>query len=513
MVGNILHRGDITDPVVEPMAGAAMATRRLRIVDAAHAVQPMASCDERVVVAFNGEIYNHATLRVELEGLGARFRTESDTEVLANALRFWGHAALRRIIGMYAFVAIEPATGEFLAARDPFGLKPLYLIREGGGYLFCSEVRPLLQALDRGDVMFVPPGHMLTRRALVDFASPEREWPQRPRRAPDPRELDRALQTAVERRIPPNLPFATFFSGGIDSTLVAHYAHQVRPEAPGYFLGGEDAPDFPYAARYAETTGYDLRLVPLDPQRLCQEDLIRCVVESVESFEPEVVRNGLCTYLLAEQVAADGVRVALCGEGADELFAGYVPLELAFAQDAALGENVRSQCLSSMHRTNLQRLDRCTMRFAVEMREPFLDGAVAEYALSLDAASLVSRRDGLVFGKQPLRALYDLHPDRLPAMIRDRRKKPFNEGTGFDVSQALSPWRAMAEQAVSDADLRRASPALPGCPVDDKEDIYYLRLLSDYFDVSRVPHLRLRNKLSLPDTFLRNNADYFAATM
>ena len=212
-------------------------------------------------------------------------------------------------------------------------------------------------------------------------------------------------------------------------------------------------------------------------------------------------------------MAADGFRVALCGEGADELFAGYVPLELAFDQDPALGETVRSQCLSSMHRTNLQRLDRCTMRFALEMREPFLDGGVVGHALGLDAADLVDRRDGLVFGKRPLRALYDLYPDRLPAMIRDRRKQPFNEGTGFDASQTRSPWRDMAEQAVSDADLREAARTFPGHVIDDKEDFYYLRLLSKSLDVNRVPHLKFRTKLHLPDQFLRANADYVAAMM
>ena len=146
MIDGILHRGDITDPLVSPAKDTAMCTRRLRIVDARQGAQPQASFDGRLLVSFNGEIYNHAELRQELEKLGIPFRTHNDTEVLANALQVWGAQALKRLVGMYAFVAVDTATGEFLAARDPFGVKPLYLIQSGARFLFCSEIKPLLDA-------------------------------------------------------------------------------------------------------------------------------------------------------------------------------------------------------------------------------------------------------------------------------------------------------------------------------------------------------------------------------
>ena len=144
LVGRILHRGDVTDPPVMIGDRTAMCTRRLRIVDAEHGIQPQASFDGQFLVCLNGEIYNHIDIRQELEALGVRFRTGCDTEVVANAIRTWGAPAIKRFAGMYAFVAIDTATGEFLAARDPFGVKPLYLIRSAEGFLFCSEIRPLL---------------------------------------------------------------------------------------------------------------------------------------------------------------------------------------------------------------------------------------------------------------------------------------------------------------------------------------------------------------------------------
>src|SRR5665213_1448276 len=223
LIMGILHRGDVTDPLFSPLPNIAMCTRRLRIVDGEHGVQPQISFFGRLAVSFNGEIYNHAELRQELQDLGVGFKTESDTEVLANALQAWGARALERFNGMYAFVALDLVTGEFLAARDPFGVKPLYVMQKGTSYLFCSEMRPLLNSVPDCDVMVLPPGYALSRKNCVRFKSPV--YP-RDDTAVDysPRALDEILCAAVERRLPPGLPVATFFSGGIDSTLVAHYA-------------------------------------------------------------------------------------------------------------------------------------------------------------------------------------------------------------------------------------------------------------------------------------------------
>src|ERR1700740_682717 len=129
LTAGVVHRGDVTDPLCAVGNRTAMCTRRLRIVDPSHGVQPQASFDGRFLVSFNGEIYNHVALRHRLELLGIPFQTECDTEVIANAISVWGPAAVREFSGMYAFVAVDTATGEFLAARDPFGVKPLYFIQ------------------------------------------------------------------------------------------------------------------------------------------------------------------------------------------------------------------------------------------------------------------------------------------------------------------------------------------------------------------------------------------------
>ncbi len=497
LIQGILHRGDITDPLLAPLPNTAMCTRRLRIVDAEHAIQPQISFNGRLAVSFNGEIYNHAELRRELEDLGIDFRTESDTEVLTNALQAWGYRALERFVGMYAFVAVDLGSGEFLAARDPFGVKPLYVMQSGSGFLFCSEMRPLLDTIPAGDVMLLPPGYALSRKNCARYKSPIYPRVDAPVES-SARALDAILREAVRVRLPPGLPVATLFSGGIDSTLVAHYARQFRPEAPGYFVGGMDAPDYRFAETYAAQTGYDLRMVPFDPESEEAFAMIDEVVAATESFEPNLVRGAVCSLAAAREMHRDGFRVALCGEGADELFCGYAPLEVAFSESAVDGQPVRDECLDLMHRVSLQRVDRCSMRYQVETREPFLDPAVVKYALNLDAGALVRGINGLPTGKMPLRELYDLYPDELPALIRDRTKVPFGEGAGLNIGPQDSAWKQRFNAAISDADLRNAESEFPEFKVQSKEELFYLRKLSQAIDVTRVPHLRDRAWISFP---------------
>jgi asparagine synthase (glutamine-hydrolysing) len=493
LVEAISYRGDVTDPVACPRPRTAMGTRRLRIVDMDHAVQPQASFDGRLLVSFNGEIYNHSELRNRLRAQGIPFRTESDTEVLANALQVWGIKSLTMLNGMFAFVAFDVSTGEFLAARDPYGVKPLYVIQSEGGFLFCSEIRPLLSETDKGDVLLLPPGYVLTRKLCAGYRSAIGGAPPGTPEG-NVRDLDRLLGDAVRVRLP-QLPVAILLSGGIDSTLIAHYARMHRPDAPGYFVGSEDAPDFRYAEEYARLSGIDLRIVPVRHEKDDLASRISEVVGATESFEPAVVRSSTCSYAISEAIHRDGFRVALCGEGADELFAGYAPIEWAFAVGEDQGRAVLNQSLAQMHRVVLQRVDRCSMRFTLEAREPFLDPRIANYALNLSGDALVDRSAARPIGKKQLRSLYDLYPDQLPASIRDRKKVVFDEGAGL----SHASWRDLFEDLVSDQDLHEGRQEFEAYLISTKEELFCLRALAATMDISRVPHLRDRMHVHLPD--------------
>jgi asparagine synthase (glutamine-hydrolysing) len=509
LIGGILHRGDITDPVFSPGPHSAMCTRRLRIVDAEHAIQPQFSADGRIAVSFNGEIYNYRELRCELQTLGIVFKTESDTEVLACALQAWGPAALGRLVGMFAFVAVDIVTGSFLAARDTWGVKPLYVIQSKTGFLFCSEMRPLLDTVETGDVMLLPPGYMLTRNTCAPFNT----LIGVPTIAPlpsDARTLDGLLAAAVRSRLPETLAVATMFSGGIDSTLIAHYTRRFRPEAPGYFVGGHDAPDYRFAAAYAEKTGFDLRCVPFDANSGETFALIDNAVTFTESFEPNLVRGAVCSLAVSEKIHQDGFRVALCGEGADELFCGYPPLEIAFQDDITVGQTLRNECLGLMHRISLQRVDRCSMRYQVETREPFLDPSIVNFALNADPSALVANVGGKIFGKYVLRQIYDLYPDELPSLIRDRTKVPFGEGAGLDATPEGSSWKTRFNDAISERDLEDGKKEFEAFGVQTREELFYIRKLAGAMNINRIPHLRSRASISFPVEKYREKLNSYA---
>jgi len=492
LIEGMLHRGDVTDPVVSPTKRTAMCTRRLRIVDPTGGVQPKASADGRILVSFNGEIYNHHELRGELEALGVKFSSDSDTEVLANALAMWGVTALLRLNGMYAFVAYDLKTNEFLAARDPLGVKPLYVIRFGGAFLFCSEIKPLIDAVPLGDVLFLPPGHLLMKGLFRNFYAPRPSTSLQYSAST----LDKLLDKAVASRLPTGLTAPVLFSGGIDSTLVLHYSRRYRPETPAYFIGNDNAPDFRFAKAYADITGSDIRQVTLDPLQSENLPLLEKTVEVTESFEPSVVHAGLYTYLLARRIHDDGYPVALCGEGADELFAGYTTIEHTYTHSPEAGRNIQDQCIDQMHRSNLQRLDRCGMRSSLEIREPFLDQSVIAYSRGLGREALIKMVDGLPQGKQPLREIYDLNPAQLPAIIRNRHKVVFSEGAGNGSERPA--WRQMFEESISDAEFENGKREFVEFEINTKEEFFYLRALSRKLDIRRVPHLKTRYSLFAP---------------
>jgi asparagine synthase (glutamine-hydrolysing) len=202
--------------------------------------------------------------------------------------------------------------------------------------------------------------------------------------------------------------------------------------------------------------------------------------------------------------------VALCGEGADELFCGYPPLEIAFHDDIAIGQSLRDECLGLMHRISLQRVDRCSMRYQVEAREPFLDPSVVNYALNADPSALVRKAGNRLVGKQILRDIYDLYPGELPALIRDRTKVPFGEGAGLDATPEASSWKTRFSEAIGDRELEEGRRQFAEFGVQSREELYYIRKLAETMDINRVPHLRSRASISFPVEKYRDELNAYA---
>ena len=324
---------------------------RLAILDLSPAgAQPMTDPATGNVIVFNGEIYNHLTLRRELESLGATFAGTSDTETLLAAYRLWGEALLPRLKGMFAFAIYDKAGDSLFLARDRFGIKPFYCWRGKDAFVFASEIRGLVRygglrstresvtaylqwgccphsCLLYPEVFELPVGSHL-RVAAGPEAGPVPYWP--PARFPDPapaggrpalvRRTRELLETAVHEHILSDVPVACFLSGGIDSSVItALAARELHRELHTFSVGFEDATfdESQYARRIASQYQTDHTEI-----RLAAEEVIETVKEAVFSMDLPSM-DGINSYIVAKEVAKKGFKVALAGVGGDELFGGY----------------------------------------------------------------------------------------------------------------------------------------------------------------------------------------------
>lgn len=412
MFGALGHRGPDQSGTVAT-GEVRIGTHRLSIVGEDRVPLPLRGGDGRFLLAFNGEIYNHREIRGAFPGYD--FRTATDGEVIFAVLESEGLAGLRRLRGMFAFVVVDVKTGWFLAARDPFGIKPLYYSRMNGGIAFASELKALagLSCVPH----FVPPGHAITSHGLSrHYHVPGGFW----RRSRPP--LRTVLEQAVASHMPERGPVGVFLSGGLDSSVIAALAARKRPDIVAYSVVLPGSPDEEPAAEVAAHLGirHKVLRVSTDEARAA----VAPAIGFLESFNPVMVRNAVPLFLLAKSVES-GCKVVLGGDGSDEIFAGYDYLQSLPRRD---WPRAMDYGFSNLHRTELQRVDRMTMAHGIELRVPFLDRAVAEAALDMPLSRKVGYRDGGLVTKLALR---EAVADLLPPSIRWRRKLPLTEGSGF----------------------------------------------------------------------------------
>ena len=363
MTDRIAHRGPDADGFHSDVArGVFLGHRRLSIIDIAGGVQPMESEDGRFVVVFNGEIYNFRELRRELESLGARFRTDhSDTEVLLHGYRQWGRDLLPRLNGMWAFAIVDRERNEAFLARDRFGKKPLYWHASKDGFVFASEMTALREhpavpstpsplAIRKyfaygfipaplthiEGVHKLPGGHSMTVDLSTYATRVERWWSYVPEpvdvRVDDRRvdawtdELLSLLDAAVQRRLVADVPVGAFLSGGIDSSMVAALAmrHVGGDKLTTFSIGFDEAgfDETAHAAKVAQYIGASHVVEKLSIDRAL--DILPRLARDLD--EPFADSSLLPTFLLCEH-ARRHATVALGGDGADELFAGYDPFK------------------------------------------------------------------------------------------------------------------------------------------------------------------------------------------
>ncbi len=472
MLDRLAHRGPDDQGEVD-LDGAWLGHRRLSIVDVDGGHQPLRGSSEELRFVGNGEIYNHAALRDRLGD--DRFRTSSDNEVALHVVERDGPEGLAELNGMFAF-AMGSGADDFLAARDPVGIKPLYWARLEQSVVFASEMAAFEPEV-RGEIEAFPPGHYWTaERGLTQFAPPVSSalLSTAPSAiAPEDVPADALMRTrwvlvdAIERQMMGDVPVGVFLSGGLDSTLVAAIAarHLARhgERLQTFAVGVAGSPDLiaaRAAAEFLETEHHERSYTAAEALASLPD-----VIASIEAFDPSLVRSAVPNHMLAA-MTAEHVKVVLTGEGADELFAGYEYMRDYDDPDELHAELVRS--VEGLHNLNLQRCDRVTMAHGLEARVPFLDREVIEHALGLPAAWKLC--NGPAPEKQLLRASFK---GWLPDDLLWREKAQFGDGSGA-AAVLTDPFSDSITEAELEAERDVVEP-----PLRTREELAYYRIFRD----------------------------------
>ena len=493
MAKRIRHRGPDWSGIY--CGGSAiLAHERLSIVDPQSGGQPLYSPDRRQVLAVNGEIDNHRDLRADFAG-EYQFQTGSDCEVILALYRRYGTDFIERLSGIFAFALYDEERDEFLIARDPIGVIPLYIGRDADGTLYCASELKALEGLCDEYEPFLP-GHYYWSREGEMRRWYRRDWTDydavRDRYASLPADeawqaqvadVRTALEAAVRRQLMSDVPYGVLLSGGLDSSVISAVAKLYAdrrietdgqqaawwPQLHSFAVGLKGAPDLEKARLVAEHIG----TVHHEIHYTIQEglDAIRDVIYYIETYDVTTVRASTPMYLLARVIKSMGIKMVLSGEGADEVFGGYLYFHKAPDARAFHEETVRK--LSKLYLYDCLRANKSLSAWGVEGRVPFLDKEFLDVAMRLDPA--LKMCPGRTMEKRILREAF---ADLLPASVAWRQKEQFSDGVGYGWIDTL---REMTARLVSDEEMARAAERFPINTPQNKEEYYYRSIFESYF--------------------------------
>ena len=461
---------------------AVLAHNRLAIVDVENGAQPLRSPDGAHVLAVNGEIYNHR----ELEDALTRpyeFRTRSDCEVILALYAEEGSGFLDRLNGIFAFVLHDADADRYIVARDHMGIVPLYTGHDDEGrFHVASEMKALIPVCRT--VSEFPPGHVLDSANGTPQPYYERPWRHHAAATadPDPTTLRKSLEAAVHRQLMSDVPYGVLLSGGLDSSIIAAVAQRYArrriedddrteawwPRLHSFCIGLEGSPDLAAARLVADHIG----TVHHQFHFTIQEglDALSDVIHHLETFDVTTVRAATPMYLMARRIRTLGVKMVLSGEGADEVFGGYLYFHRAPDPRAFHEETVRK--LDRLHQFDCLRANKATAAWGVEARVPFLDKEFLDVAMSIDPAAKMPA------GGIEKRILREAFADYLPDTVLWRQKEQFSDGVGYGWIDAL---RDHAAAAVTDRQMANARFRFPHNPSADKEGYLYRRIFESHF--------------------------------
>ena len=463
---------------------AILCHERLSIVDPESGRQPLFAPDKKQVLTVNGEIYNHQDIRKRFEGK-YQFQTGSDCEVILALYREKGIDFLDDLSGIFAFALYDAERDEFLIARDPIGVIPLYIGYDSDGKVYvASELKALEGQCERYEPFL--PGHYYWSREPGMKRYYKRDWFSYDAvkdNAASTRAIHDALEDAVRRQLMSDVPYGVLLSGGLDSSVISAVAEKYAerrieedgrerawwPRLHSFAVGLKGAPDLAKARMVADHIG----TVHHEINYTIQEglDAIRDVIYFIETYDVTTVRASTPMYLLARVIKSMGIKMVLSGEGADEIFGGYLYFHKAPTAQAFHEETVRK--LSKLYMYDCLRANKSLSAWGVEGRVPFLDKEFLDVAMRTNPEAKMC--PGKTIEKRIVREAF---ADLLPDAVAWRQKEQFSDGVGYSWIDTL---KQVTSDLVSDEQMAHAAERFPINPPRNKEEYYYRSIFAEHF--------------------------------
>lgn len=481
MATKVRHRGPDWSGIYSDEK-VVLAHERLSIVDVEHGAQPLFDKLNGNVLAVNGEIYNHMILHGDLKKKH-EWQTKSDCEVILYLYDEYGPEFLNKLNGMFAFILYDKQKGSYFIARDHIGIIPLYVGWDDRGTFYVSSEMKALNDYCT-NVQEFPPGHYLISKenSFVKWYMPD--WAEKiPTKKLVLADLKKALEKSVKGEMMSDVPYGVLISGGLDSSLIAAIASKYRkkrvesgdkeeawwPRLHSFSVGLADSPDLRYARKVADYIGTVHHEIIFTIQE--GFDAIRDVIYHLETFDVTTIRAATPMYLMARKIKSMGIKMVLSGEGADEIFGGYLYFHKAPNAQEFYEETVRKLFMLSKY--DCLRANKATAAWGVETRVPFLDKEFLDFAMSFDPQEKMC--SGGKIEKYVLRKAFEGY---IPDEILWRQKEQFSDGVGYGWIDYL---KKHAEAVVTDEMMKNAKNKLPIQTPSSKEEYYYREIFDGYF--------------------------------
>ena len=505
MAKSIRHRGPDWSGIYSDDK-AILAHERLAIVDPASGKQPLFSEDKKLILAANGEIYNHRELRAQFPDY--KFQTESDCEVILALYKEKGCEFVDEMNGIFGFAIYDAEKDEYFIARDHMGIIPLYMGWDKFGTFYVASELKALEGVCTKIELF-PPGHYLSSKdgELVQWY--KRDWKDYDAVKDNETsiaEVRQALEDAVHRQLMSDVPYGVLLSGGLDSSVTSAIAKKYSqrrveaddkeqawwPQLHSFSVGLEGSPDLAAAQKVADHIG----TVHHEIKFTIQEglDAVKDVIYQLETYDITTIRASTPMYLMARVIKSMGIKMVLSGEGADEIFGGYLYFHKAPNAQEFHEETVRK--LSKLHMYDCLRANKSLAAWGIEGRVPFLD---KEF---MDVAMRINPQDKMINGERMEKwVVRKAFEDMLPESVAWRQKEQFSDGVGYSWIDTL---KEIVDQEVSDEQMANAHFRYPIQTPQNKEEYYYRTIFEGHFpsdaaalSVPQEPSVACSTKIAL----------------